>query len=296
MQQAFVLNLTSSIPESKPSAISSKLLTPAELAKLDARISANADQWLKDNAPKAKSTTERMPKSNRGRQPKIIDNPFYGFIGCTTYWERYPVFAMDIIEGVVRLDWHNRPIGEGGKSMPLSVRSIAVILESLPVISNEAVEDLLQLGERHARRYFKAMQLIIPGMMGSRPQSLRYEMDGIEPEPKASMWDDCDDQHKPSPEELAKLHHDLRTLTEYKTAEEYEADYPTRPVTGQVIAFPSRHALQQRQQHPKKPEVLEMLAQGNSVKSIERSTGVAAKTIRKWRDESPSVLVERQAA
>jgi hypothetical protein len=279
--------------ESHPS---NELLAPEELKALDARISANADKWLADNAPKAISKTVRQPKSNRGPKPKMIENPFYGFIGCTTHWGRYPVFAECIIEGVARLDWHDRSIGVGGKSMPLSVRNLAVILESLSFVTNEAVEDLLQLGERHARRYVRAIELIIPEMMEYRPRSLRDEMDGIEPEPKASMWDDCDDQHKPSPEELAKLHYDLRTLTEFKTAEEYEADYPTKPVSGLVVAFPNRHVPQQRQQHPKKPEVLGMLAQGNSVKSIERSTGVAAKTIRKWRDETQSAQVELQAA
>lgn len=288
--------LASNSPSTTESRPSTNLLPPAELEALNARFSANADQWLADNAPKIKIKAERKPKSNRGRKPKVIENPFYGFIGCTTYWERYPVFAMDIIEGIVRLDWHNRPLGKGGKSMPLSVRNIAVILESLPIISNEAVEDLLQLGERHARRYFKAMQLIILAMMDSRPRSLINEMDGIEPEPNACEWEDCDDACAPSPEVLAKLHYDLRTLTEFKTAEEYEADYPSQPDTTAIVTFPNRYVSQQRQQHPKKPEVLGLLAQGRGVNSIERETGVSAKTIRRWRDEIRAVQVGLKAA
>lgn len=273
---------------------STGLLSQAELEALNARISANADKWLADNAPKTRSKTERKLKSSRGAKPKMLENPFYGFIGCTTYWGRYPVFAQDIIEGIVRLDWHNRPIGKGGKSMPLSVRHIAVILESLPVVSNETIEDFLQLGERHARRYFKAMQLIIPAMMENRPRSLINEMDGIEPEPKASEWDDCDDVCAPSAEELAKLHHDLRTLTEYKTAEEYEAEYPANPTTAAVVCLTSRH--QHQRQHPKRQDVMRMLAQGMAVKAIERDIGVSAKTIRKWRDEIQTVQNELQAA
>lgn len=271
---------------------SSSLLSPAELEALNARISANADQWLADHAPKTKSKAERKPKSNRGRKPKMIENPFYGFIGCTTHWGRYPVFAESIIEGVARLDWHDRPDGKGGKSMPLSVRNLAVILESLPVISNETVEDLLQLEERQARRYFKAILLIVPSMMESRPQSLINEMDGIESEPKLCEWEDWDQACTPSAEELAKLHYDLRTLTEYKTAEEYEAEYPTCLATVTVVAFPARH----QRQHSKKQDVMRMLAQGMAVKVIERNTGISAKTIRKWRDEVQTMQDELEVA
>ncbi len=272
----------------------SNLLSPSELEALNARIAANADQWLADNAPKTRTRTPRRPKGERGRKRKVIENPFYGFIGCTTYWGRYPVFALDSIEGIARLDWHDRAIDVGGKSMPLSVRNLVVILESLPVVTNEGVEDFLQLGERHARRYVKAFELIVPRMMESRPRSLINEMDGIEPEPKACEWDDWDDLCKPSVEELAKLHYDLRTLTEYKTAEEYEEEYPTHLAIAPVVAFPVRH--QQQRQNPKRQDVMRMLAQGMAVKAIERGTGVSAKTIRKWRDEMQTVQVELQAA
>lgn len=284
---------TKSLPTSDP-------LSPAELEALNARIAANADQWLTDNAPKTKTKTKtklpRKPKSTRGRKPKVITNPFYEFIGCTTYWERYPVFALDIIEGIARLDWYDRPIGVNGKSTQLSVRKLVLILESLPAVTNEAVEDLLQLGERHARRYVKAIELIIPWMRKSRPRSLINEMDGIEPELKACEWDDGDELCKPSAEELAKLHHDLRTLTEFKTAEKYEAEYPTHPALANVVALPVRHEQQSRHQPPKKLDVFKMLTQGVAVKAIERNTGVSAKTIRKWRDEMKNSQDELQAA
>lgn len=288
--------LVSKSPITSESRPSTNLLSPAELEALNARIAANADQWLADNAPKTRTKAPRKPKSERGRKPKMIENPFYGVIGCTTYWGRYPAFAMDIIEGIARLDWHDRPTGIGGKSMPLSVRNLVVILESLQVVSNEGVEDLLQLGERHARRYVKAIEMIVPRMMDSRPRSLINEMDGIEPEPKACEWDDWDDLCKPSAEELAKLHNDLRTLTEFKTAEEYEAEYPTHPAPANVVALPVRHEHQNRQQHPKKLDALKMLAQGVAVKVIERDTGVSAKTIRKWRDEMQTIQGELRAA
>lgn len=274
----------------------SDLLSPAALEGMSARFKANAIQWLADNKPKANTKPSREQKSARGRKPNIILNPFYGLIGHTTHWGRYPVFAASIIEGAARLDWHDRPIGQGGKSMPLSVRNLVVILESLPVVTNEAVEDLLQLGERHARRYVKAVQLIIPSMMEARPKSLYNEMEGIEPEPKACEWGDADNSLKPSAEELAKLHYDLRTFTEFKTAGEYEAEYLTHPASTNVVALSTHHGQQNRYQHPKKRDVLRMLAQSVAIKAIERATGVSAKTIRKWRDEMQSTEGELQAA
>jgi hypothetical protein len=267
-----------------------RILTQSELKELDAHIAANANKWLEDNAPIVSAKIPRKPKSARGRTAKMILNPFFGFIGAYTYWERYPVFAQDIIDGVARLDWHDRPIGEGGKSMPLSVRNLAVILESLPIVTTEAVEDLLQLRERHARRYVKAIELIIPRMMKSRPRSLLYEMEDIEPEQKACEWEDGNESSTPSPEELAKLHHDLRTLTQYKTAEEYEAELGCIPRTPNIVDFPPR------QQHPKKAQVLQMLVDGVTGKAIERETGVSPKTIRKWRNDMLAARAKLQAA
>ncbi|HCE6930710.1 TPA: helix-turn-helix domain-containing protein [Pseudomonas aeruginosa] len=280
---------SSSNTEPRPSI---NLLPPAEFEALNARISANADQWLADKTAKTKNKIERKPKGNRGRKPKMIANPFYGFIGPHTYWEPYPEFALDIIEGVARLNWY----GEQEQQLPLSVAKINYVLETLPIITNDTVGNLLQLRERHASRYVKAVEMIIPWMMKSRPKFLISEMDGIDFEPKACGWEDCDDACPPSPEELAKLHHDLRTLTEYKTAEEYEEDYPTQPGTAAIVTLPNRHAPQQRQQHPKKTGVLELLAQGKGVKTIERETGVSAKTIRRWRDEMQTAQVELKAA
>ncbi|AZO83697.1 hypothetical protein BOO88_10530 [Stutzerimonas stutzeri] len=283
MQHALALNsTTSTIHNTKPNS-ASNLLTSAELEALDARIAANADKWLLDNAPKLKEKAriDRAPKRATGRKPKSIDNPFFGFIGCTTYWGRYPVFALDTIEGVARFDWHDRPIGVGGKSMPLSVRDLAVILESLAIVTTEAVMDILQLGDRHATRYVKAIELIIPWMMSERPRLLYREMEGIESEPKPCAWEDQDELIVPSAEELAQLHYDLRTLTQFKSAEEYEADEAIGfAPTSNVVAITAR------QQHPKKCEVLSLLAKQIPIKAIERETSVSPKTIRKWRDEA----------
>lgn len=267
-----------------------KLLTAAELNALDIRLAANAERWLEKKLPITKSKNTRKPKSNRGPKPKVVQNPFFGFIGRTTRWGRYPVFALDVMEGVIRLEWHNRVEGVGGKSNPLALSRIVLILESLPFISNEKVEDLLQLGERHARRYFKAIEIILPAMMAARPKSLIEEMEHTEPDPKPCEWEDWYEACQPSAETLEKLHYDLRTLTQYKSAEEYDAEMDE----GFFASKPT--PLATRQHHPKKAEVTEMLADGLGIKLIERQTGVAAKTIRKWRDEILAAQVTQRAA
>ncbi|WP_259698378.1 helix-turn-helix domain-containing protein [Pseudomonas fluorescens] len=259
-----------------------ELLTAEELSAMSARIGANADQWLTDNAPVFSINNERKPKANRGPKPGVLVNPFYRFIGCTTEAGRYPDFALDVIEGIARLDQHHRDEGVGGKSMPLSVRNIALILESLPVITNESVEDFLQLKESHARRYFKAVSMIVPRMMECRPSSLIDEMNGNEfasvEVDTGIQWDDMGDMCKPSAEDLAKLHYDLRTLTEYSTFEECEM-YHQQPSANDATFE------MQRTQHPKRQEVMSMLEQGLSRSEIERLTGVPRKTVRRWHNE-----------
>lgn len=279
--------LATNSPTTSKSPSFSDLLSSAGLEALNARIAANADQWLRDNAPKTR--LQRKPKGMSGPKPKAVDNPFYGFYGCLTDEGRYPDYAIDIIEGVVRLDWHDRPIGIGGKSMPLSKRNIAIIIESLPSITNEAVEDLLQLKERHARRYFRAIKLILPRMMDNRPLLLRNEMEGIEPESKPVKWEDLHDLPKPTTAELSKLHHEMRTFTDYATAEEYEKESSgelTGKRTDKVVMFPAR------KQHPKKAEALILIEQGLSLRAISKELGIAVNTVRSW--QKPST--ERQAA
>jgi hypothetical protein len=280
MLQPFVLNLIASHEVIPNLSTRTEMLSVAEIAALDARFSENANTWLLDNAPSAhRESVGREVKRDTGRKPNAIVNPFFGFIGCMTDWTRYPAFASDIIEGVARLDWHGRDVDVGGKSMPLSVRAIGVILESLPIVTTEAVMDLLRMGDRHARRYRLAMEMIVSRMMDWRPRLLIAEMEGLEIEPGPCEWDDANDLITPSPEELAKLHYDLRTLTQFKTAEEYEAE---EQIAGQASTRLGPAVT--RQQHPKRPEVLRLLLCGTPVKAIERLTGVQPKTIRRWRE------------
>lgn len=287
MRHAFALKLITDPTNNSKTPATPELLSPAELEALNTRFAANAKKWLIENAPAPKTVSQRNLKNASGRKPKAIENPFYMYIGCMTDWGRYPVFALDIIEGIARLDWHGRAIGVGGKSTPLSVRRLAVILESLPVVTTDSVMDLLPLEARHASRYVKAMELIIPRMMECRPETLRNEMEGIEPEPKPCEWEDLDTLSAPSAEELAKLHYDLRTLTQFKSAEEYERDHEDE-LSG--ARFTKLIAFSVRKQHPKRHEVMGMLAQGLSQSEIERLTGVQRKTVRKWQAETLALV------
>ncbi|MFI8479199.1 hypothetical protein ACIGCM_01330 [Pseudomonas sp. NPDC078700] len=196
-----------------------ELLTIQELDALSLKVGTKAEQWLEK---KLKTPTLKKDpiKTAKRRPPKVVVNPFAGHLTSIDIGgQTYPFFAMDIIEGIARLDWHDRGIGQGGVSKPLSVSRIVLILDQLPEITTNEVRTLLNLGERHARRYVKAAELAIPYMLKCIPKSLRHELDGtnIVTEP-TSEWEDT--LAAPSPDELAKLHYDLRTFTEYGAASE----------------------------------------------------------------------------
>lgn len=160
-----------------------------------------------------RSLSALQEPKRRGRPAKTIPNPFHGHIGPTTYWGRYPGFTQDILEGIARLDWHDRPIGSGGSSKPLSVRCLVDILADIKSVTAAAVQLHCGIGLRQSQRYVKAIELAMPYLMKSRPDSLAFEMAHgflkIEASPE---WLDDGQLHPPTPEILAKLHHDLRTL------------------------------------------------------------------------------------
>ena len=158
-------------------------------------------------------------KRGRGRPTKIIANLFHGFIGPTTDYGQYPTFAMDILEGIARLDWHDRPIGSGGSSKPLSVKRLVAILAELEVVSAATVMAQYRLGLRQAQRYVKAIELAMPYLLKSRPDDLTHEMRYVflKETTRTNQWED--QLEPPSPEALAKLHYDLRTLGTESTSD-----------------------------------------------------------------------------
>lgn len=151
-------------------------------------------------------------KGNRGRPRKTIHNPFFSYLGPTTLWGRYPKFAEDVLEGIARLDWHDRPIGNGGSSKPLSVRHLADILANLHIITTATIMCALGIGTRHAQRYVKAIELAIPFLLASRPENLTQEMLlGTATTHPWIQWED-NELSPPCPDSLGKLQHDLRDL------------------------------------------------------------------------------------
>lgn len=170
-----------------------KMLNPEEIQELSHRCKANADRLIAQRLAKNKSKSARSdscisnPKTatdnRRGRPPKQFQNPFFGFLGKTSDVERYPHFSADIMEGIARLDWHDRSIGQGGSSKPLSLRSLMLILENLEAITSSGVGNLLDIQARHSQRYVKAIELAMPYLMKSRPPSLIYKMDLPDDEP-----------------------------------------------------------------------------------------------------------------
>lgn len=266
-----------------------ELLSSAAMEAMNARISANADALI---ASKMKENNyNREPKGASGPKLKVVVNPFAGHMWSVSDngGRAYPEFAMDTTEGVCRLDWHDRPIGVGGISKPLSVKKLINILEWLPEITNEKVEDFLGLKDRHARRYVKAAKLVIPRMMKCRPAHLSMVMDDVPTSPEPCVVNVMDDVCMPTAEELAKLHHDMRTFTVYATAEEYEKESSgelTGKRTDNVVMFSAR------KQHPKKAEALILIEQGLSLRAISKELGIAVNTVRSWKKPS----TERQAA
>lgn len=205
-----------------------KMLNPEELQELSHRCKANADHLIAQRLAKNKSKSARSDScisnsktandNRRGRPPTQVQNPFFGFLGATSPHERYPRFSADIMEGVARLDWHDRAIGHGGSSKPLSVRSLMLILENLEVITSSEVGNLLELQARHSQRYVKAIELAMPYLMKSRPPSLIYEMDLqddelVNAEHQRNRLDDApvieSQAVTPTHEELAILRRDL---------------------------------------------------------------------------------------
>lgn len=157
------------------------MLTPAQLADFSMSIEANANRLIAAHQ-KSRPTTAclhraKNPNERRGRPVKKIINRFAGQIGPATDYDRYPDFAMDVVQGISRLDWHNRKENSTECSKPLSVKLLMNILAFIDHVSTSSVAEYLGLGVRHAQRYVKAIELIMPHLLASRPERLIDAMD-----------------------------------------------------------------------------------------------------------------------
>lgn len=78
----------------------------------------------------------------------MLSNTIIDYIGKTTIYGLYPYWALDIIEGVARLDWDSKkPADSVNKSSPLSVKKLCLILSSQEEINTKEIS----LSLRHSR-------------------------------------------------------------------------------------------------------------------------------------------------
>lgn len=183
-----------------------KLLSPEEIKRLDKVFSKNADKLIanhyKSLSRKAALEVVTEDINKLGRKPMMLTNTVIDYIGKTSTYGLYPVWALDIIEGVARLDWDSKPTDSPLKSSMLSVKNLCLILSSCEEISTKRISLALDMKERHAQRYLKACRLMMPYLEKSIPKKVDI---------KCIEWLDLHDLI-PDPVELAQLHYDMREL------------------------------------------------------------------------------------
>lgn len=147
------------------------MLSESELKALDFRIGRNADKLI------AKSQKSLYTASNKaaGRKPASFSNCVLPeMLDVKMGEEDWPLWVDDVLAGVCRLDWYDQESDQ----LPLSMGKILKIFSSLDVISVETVSHFLHVGERQARRYFKACllshQKLIDGYCNDAVQSTKY--------------------------------------------------------------------------------------------------------------------------
>jgi len=148
------------------------MLTPEELAAMDARMGANADRMIgrvtKVLAKPRDNTLGRKPLSIANAvQPEMLEVLYAGE-------DSWPLWVDDICSGVARLDWYR----QGERSVPLSKKKIVQCFAMLDVIDSYGISHLLRVGERQAQRYLKACELLhwrlIDGYCTPEVHSLHY--------------------------------------------------------------------------------------------------------------------------
>ena len=135
------------------------MLTQQELQAVEQRIAHNADKLVSS----AKKVVRKESKETRGRKSKQLDNkllPVFQDLRLELFefeedGNTWPLWIDDVFAGVSRLDWYR----QSERSVPLSTKSLKSIFESLEYIDSASVADLLNIGERQARRYMQAATL-----------------------------------------------------------------------------------------------------------------------------------------
>lgn len=140
-----------------------------ELKALDFRIGRNADRLI------AKGLSVLYTAGIRGRPQASFSNCVLPeMMDVRMSGEEWPLWVDDVLAGICRLDWY----AQESDQMPLSMGKMLKIFSSLDTISTETVSHFLQVGERQARRYFKACQMahekLIDGYCEGDVNSLTY--------------------------------------------------------------------------------------------------------------------------
>lgn len=182
-------------------------LSNSEVMRLEKAISKNADKLISDHYKSLKrkpviEETEQPKLTKLGRKPAMLSNIVIDYIGKTTIYGLYPYWALDIIEGVARLDWDSKPADSHLKSSPLSVKKLCLILSSQEEINTKEISLSFDIQERHARRYMQACKLMMPYLERSIPNKVDI---------KCVEWLDLHDL-VPCPVQVAQLQYDMRDL------------------------------------------------------------------------------------
>lgn len=145
------------------------MLNAAELKALDFRIGRNADRLI------ARGQSVLYTAGARGRPQASFSNCVLPeMMEVRMSGEEWPLWVDDVLAGICRLDWY----AQDDDQMPLAMGKMLKIFSSLDIISTEKVSHFLQVGERQARRYFKACQMahekLIDGYCETSVNSLTY--------------------------------------------------------------------------------------------------------------------------
>ena len=130
------------------------MMTPEELAALDARLSGNADKLI---AKREKSLYHFKP-IKAGRKPASFCNLIQPEIQQIRYMDEdaWPLWVDDVVSGMSRLDWY----GPREEQRPLSTKNIMQCFACLEEINASTISHLLNIGERQAQRYMKACEIL----------------------------------------------------------------------------------------------------------------------------------------
>jgi hypothetical protein len=148
------------------------MLSPEELAALDARFGANADKLIARTAKKLYSFSE----SGAGPKPASIVNCIQPEMTAVVYHdeENWPLWLDDAVMGIARLDWY----GDREDQRALSTKKIVQCFACLEVINTSTISHLLKVEKRHAARYFKACELLherlVDNFCDDSVRSMRY--------------------------------------------------------------------------------------------------------------------------